>query len=569
MISVQDYIVGKGFEYQTKHRPSGDNAIFVCPFCDGGPKHEKSFAINLETGAWNCLRTNNCGLSGSFFQLQQRLGDKPEYSFHNDTKQKTYVKPTAKTLPVSANARALAFLRNRGLTGDTVKGLGIRTTSKGEICFAYYFNGEVVNNKYRTLDKKFWQEKNALPCLYNIDAVDPSEPLIITEGELDTASLVQYGFDNVTSLPAGTNNLDWIDTNWNLLEKFSVIYLCMDSDEAGQRAVKVIAERLGCWRCRSVTFPYKDANECLMRSVPMDIMQDCFENANEFLPAGLRWASDLRHEIRDEIRDDNKNIGVPTGFPGLNDFLKGWKPGQVTIWTGACGSGKTTILNQVCLNLVKHNQRSLVASLELKASRYLKWAVYQTAGRSKLTNAEIDLACDWWEGRLLVWDNPEQTDANELFGAFEYAAHRYGVQHFVIDSLMRINMSRSDEYRDQKDFITRVMAFAQKNNCHAHVVCHQRKQSNDMQMPDKNNISGTGNISNLADNAIAVWRVPFKAKQKDGGSPDTMLIVQKNRDEGTEGIVDLWFDTDSKRFTSKNQTVSFMDDPHNKPKQGG
>lgn len=75
MINVKEYLNQKGWQYTIHQRKTGVQAMLICPFCDGGPKHEISFGINLESGAWNCLRNNNCGLSGTFYQLQERLGD--------------------------------------------------------------------------------------------------------------------------------------------------------------------------------------------------------------------------------------------------------------------------------------------------------------------------------------------------------------------------------------------------------------------------------------------------------------------------------------------------------------
>lgn len=45
----------------------------VCPFCDGGRKRERSFDVNLNTGAWRCWRSNNCGEMGNHYQLVEKI----------------------------------------------------------------------------------------------------------------------------------------------------------------------------------------------------------------------------------------------------------------------------------------------------------------------------------------------------------------------------------------------------------------------------------------------------------------------------------------------------------------
>ena len=98
-----------------------------------------------------------------------------------------------------------------------------------------------------------------------------SQPLIITEGEIDTLSLYEAGIRNVVSVPSGCSNLDWIDTCWDWLERFQSIILFGDNDEPGRKMVREVVRRLDEARCMVVEeypdrpdgTPCKDANEIL------------------------------------------------------------------------------------------------------------------------------------------------------------------------------------------------------------------------------------------------------------------------------------------------------------------
>ena len=58
-------------EYKEKN---GEIIPKYCPFCGGGQHQDKeTFAINKETGAYNCKR-GTCGESGSIKELCERLG---------------------------------------------------------------------------------------------------------------------------------------------------------------------------------------------------------------------------------------------------------------------------------------------------------------------------------------------------------------------------------------------------------------------------------------------------------------------------------------------------------------
>lgn len=64
------------------------------------------------------------------------------------------------------------------------------------IAFPYKRNGEVVNVKYRTIDKCFRQVKGAEKILYGVDDVAGQDTIIIVEGEdcSPTSSLLLYHF---------------------------------------------------------------------------------------------------------------------------------------------------------------------------------------------------------------------------------------------------------------------------------------------------------------------------------------------------------------------------------------
>lgn len=553
-MKIRQYLIEKGFEFKEVNRPSGVNAIMICPFCRGGDKGEKTFAINLETGAWNCLRLNNCGLSGSFYNLQRKLGDQPIFLKTNmQNKPKLYSRPKPEALPI--NQKSLQYLKKRGFTEDIIKQFKIFIGKYGEIGLPFYKNKTLVNVKYRTIDKKFSQEKNAEPCLFNRDNIT-GKTLIITEGEFDCMALVQYGFKSVVSLPSGTNDHRWIENEWKFLEQFKTIYLCMDDDEAGHGAVNILVTRLGNWRCKSVVFTHKDALECLQSKTPESTMQNCFNDAIEFPPTSLEPASNFYEEVVDLFVNPDKLNGINTGFPGLNYFLKGWRKGELTIWTGQNGSGKTTILNQICLFLNSKKIKTCIASLELRPARYLRWAVCQALGKNNPNPNEINAVFEWLYEKMYILNVSEDIEQDQIFDVFEYAARRYGIEHFVIDSLMKVKLPMQDEYAAQKEFVSRLSSFVKKHQVHCHLVAHPRKTASDRDKPDKVDVKGSGDITNLADNVLSIWK-PEDDGSRNSLDPDAILYVKKNREFGELGGIKLFFDKRTKRLSCKNQEVNF------------
>lgn len=75
--------------------------------------------------------------------------------------------------------------------------------------FPYRRGGEIVNVKYRSLSKRFRQEKQAEKVLYGLDDVMNSSEVIIVEGEMDKLALDQAGIRHVVgpAAPSGFKSL--------------------------------------------------------------------------------------------------------------------------------------------------------------------------------------------------------------------------------------------------------------------------------------------------------------------------------------------------------------------------
>lgn len=553
-MDIRQYLTDKGIRWTEHQRPSGLQGNMICPVCKN---KDKSFHVNLENGAFQCPHENTCGITGSWYDLQRLLGDVPrsldaDNRYINTKPRKTYKRP-APIKPLLPNEAAYKFLESRGITRSTANKFKVGITEDGKsITLPFYHNGELVNIKYRSIsEKKFWQEKNAEQTLFNRDNISSeSTYLIITEGEFDAMALNEYEI-NAVSIPSGCNNTEWIEVEWEWLERFKEIYLCLDMDEAGQQAVINIVKRLGSWRCRRVELPYKDANECLINKVERHEITSIITNAREFAPALLTKAGNYTQEVIELIQHPDKLRGLDTGFDGLNKILGGWRDAELTIWSGNNGAGKSTIINHVIINLLKQRVPCVIVSLEMKPAKYLRWATMQFLEDSTPDSKSITAAMDFFEQNLYIVNAIEEIDIETLMDVFEYAARRHGVKHFFVDSLMKLKINKSDELNEQKSIVNKLAAFSNLYNVHTHLVAHPRKGSTDKDVPDKVDIAGTGDIANNADNILIMWRPTEELKEKmakKGNAPDGILFVKKNREEGQEGSIKLYFNVNYKKF---------------------
>ncbi len=143
---------------------------------------------------------------------------------------------------------------------------------------------------------------------------------------------------------------------------------------------------------------------------------------------------------------------------------------------------------------------------------------------------------------------------DKLLTDFEYAARRYNCRHFIVDSLMKINLSENDEYNQQKHFVTRLYDFSMQFNVHVHLVAHPRKTMTDQDQPGKVDIKGNSHITDLASNVIIMNRTTEeqkeKAAKKGKSVSDAQLYVKKNREFGIEGKVHMYFSEHTRNFST-------------------
>lgn len=554
-MTVKNYLDQKGFIYKEVHNASGMQAIMNCPNCDD----PKTFSISLTNGSYNCMRLNKCGIRGSFADFQRLFNDEPVYLDSDKfiKLKKKYKTPEVKIEPV--NSKVIEYLKKRKITESTIKYYPIGYLENA-ILFQYHKNGKLVNIKYRSLsEKKFWKEKDCMSTLWAQDLIK-DKTLVIAEGEIDVLSFAEYGIKSV-SVPSGARDLTWIENDWEFLEQFKTIYLAMDNDEAGQGSIDEMIQRLGIWRCKNVKLPFKDANDCLMNNVSKETIKNCFKNATSYDLAELKSCANFNQEILEYKNNSDKLNGITTSCFGLTDILKGWRDEEVSIWTGQNSSGKSTFLSDEALHLIEQDKRVCVGSFEMPPRKYLWWLLKQHNADKLidegdiLTDQDVTNSLDELSENLFVIDILGTIQEDRLFEIMEFGYRKYGLNVFIIDSLMKIDLT-SDTSKilgEQKKFVSKLKDFTANFKSHIHLVAHPRKASNDDEMTGKSDVAGSGDITNLADNVFVMHRYSeeMKDKRAEEGKEDidSLLIVKKNREMGTTGYVGYKFHEHSKTYT--------------------
>lgn len=260
----------------------------------------------------------------------------------------------------------------------------------------------------------------------------------------------------------------------------------------------------------------------------------------------VRPASDWLQDTIDAFYAPADTSAVPTMLWQKTRTKVAFRPGEVSLWAGINGHGKSMFLSQVELDLCYQGERVMVASFEMKPVKQMQRMSRQAyAGR----DPTHQFLCDfhrWTDGRLWMYDHVGAVEWRKLIAVMRYAVRTFGITHFVIDSLMKC-VRGEDDYNAQKDFVNELCAFAQTHQVHIHLVHHVRKGESEMSAPGKFDIKGAGAITDMVDNVFIVWR--NKKAERDGkGEPTCILACEKQRNGEYEGKFGFWFEVNSNQY---------------------
>jgi twinkle protein len=273
----------------------------------------------------------------------------------------------------------------------------------------------------------------------------------------------------------------------------------------------------------------------------------------------VRSIAAFQSDVLAELTPDAANTPKYPKMPFANFWLY-FAPGEVTLWAGFNGSGKSMLQGQVLSTFAQEGQKCCVASFEMKPGKTISRMIRQHTGLRWPKPEQVGAFIQRTEKTMWVYDQQGDVHPNKLRAVIRYSAEKLGIQHFAVDSLMKC-VRGTDDYNGQKDFVNMLTVLARDLNIHIHLVCHLKKGEGDEKMPTRMDISGSGAIADLVDNVVLAWRNKRKERDIDAGKDvaddvaDTLLICDKSRNGEWEGRIKLWFEGESQKFTDYNRNA--------------
>jgi twinkle protein len=236
------------------------------------------------------------------------------------------------------------------------------------------------------------------------------------------------------------------------------------------------------------------------------------------------------------------------------------RAGEVSLWAGVNGHGKSLLMGQVILGLMEQDKRCLIASFEMRPEITLARMARQATGLKLPTPEAIKQFSEWKQGNLYLYDHHGMVNTEQMLAVCRFAHHELGIDHLVIDSMMKC-VNGEDDFNGQKNFVNALCSIARDTGMHIHLVHHMRKGNNEKEIGGKFDLKGSGSITDQADNVFIVWKNKEEAQKVaenphhfDREVPSAMLICEKQRNGEWEGRIKLWFDYRSQQFIEEADT---------------
>lgn len=390
---------------------------------------------------------------------------------------------------------------------------------------------------------------------YFPDRMDVRRPIWFVRDALEVDALRESG--NAVSLAVGADFEDFRRCE-DFFSAFPAVFLALGDPEERSAVAEALAEY-----APAVPMLLPAENAFRGRKTVREVLGNGEQKAVDRLMIGAvgRPAAGLLDLSAVERLEEPP--AVLSGFPELDQTIGGFYAGELSVWTGKRGGGKSTLLGQLLLSALDQGLPVCSYSGELPAWRFKHWVCLQAAGPEYVTK-QVDRASRktffsvppqiqkqldaWWQGRFFLYDNRLAQDEDAVLRMFEFAARRYGCCCFLVDNLMSLRFTTSadrDFYRTQSAFTGRLVEFAKRNEVHVHLIAHPRKTESGRAL-ESDDIGGSGDISNRADNVFSLTRLSDSDAAEKGFQ--TVLRTLKNRSFGALPSIGLNFEPRSRRF---------------------
>lgn len=263
---------------------------------------------------------------------------------------------------------------------------------------------------------------------------------------------------------------------------------------------------------------------------------------------------------------------VRCGIDGIDRSMGGLEKTGVSVISGLRASGKSTWIGQIILTAVQDRHTVVVYSGELDNHKYINWLMRQAAGKTNIVQSQTfrnsydvpqeikQQIAEWSSNYFWLYNNKYGNRFDKLEAFLRQQIISTKADICIIDNLMALDISAlnsHDKYDAQTNFVWALKNLAEQTNTHIIFVAHPRKANGFLRLSD---ISGSGNIGNIVDNAFIIhrWNKDFENgykeyfktdPEKDIGKCTNVIEIAKDREGGQQDVfIPLYYEESTKRL---------------------
>ena len=505
------------------------------------------------------------------------------------------VQKEAKVFDVTKYANyPIKALTHKPISEEICKRYGVRVVSNVEtgaidgVLYPYYKGDDLSGYKVRNLPKSFSYrgEADSIGLFGQQLFRKGGQMLLVTEGEDDALAVAEMlhrrGKNySVVSIPAGADQNGVLDKkvkqNYDFLTRFDRVILCFDNDAPGQATAKAMAD----WLAPSTTVklaqipePFKDAGDMLVAN-KVDEFWKVLTDSREYSPEGIMTGADI--DLAKLKNSPEK--GYLTPYSGLDDKLKGFRKGELTLLTAGSGIGKSTIARELGYHFVKEHKLRV-------ANIYLEEPMEKTALGYVALDNNVPLSKLWMDrtaipepqfdesfanlvdnGRNFFFHHFGSLDNETLMSKFRYYANAMDVDFIFLDHIsMVISGQDGDNERKTIDLLmTDLAKFCNETGVGVIAVVHLKRKNTsgkDKSLNEGGQVSltdlrGSGGLEQLSWSVVALERNQQDAEESNFST----VRVLKNRIFGFTGEAGrLFFDPTTGRLLEAPEPVHYQEE---------
>lgn len=229
-------------------------------------------------------------------------------------------------------------------------------------------------------------------------------------------------------------------------------------------------------------------------------------------------------EIAERIRNEKEEIKFMSGYSGLDNLLKGFRPQQLITVSALTGSGKTSFLMDMTTKLKDQNPL---------------WFPFEE-GAEELIRKFLERGEE--PPRAFTPENMTSNTMEWLESKIVESIAKYNTQIVFIDQLdFIVSMKGENHALNIGQTMRELKGLAKKWNVVIFIICHLTKAKMETQ-PTLEDLKGSSSIGQESDSVILLWRETTREQGQVVLSDNVNVSVQKNRRHGKTGNIKMIYD---------------------------